>query len=146
MMPEKNVTISQIEKMLDLPYDATVEESALSTWYDSIRGKRLTELTEGDVARLLRQQMYLEFLVPEATRRLLMNPLAGELFDGEILEKVSQIPANFWGKEPELMKGTQGLVQALVNGDFSDLVNELDEEDREEFFDNVQRLKESLGI
>lgn len=146
MMPEKNLTIIQIEELLALPYDSAVEESALSSWYDSIRGKRLTELTDGDVARLLRQKMYLEFIVPEATRRLMMNPLAGELFDGEMLEKVSHIPASFWEREPELMKEARMLIQVLLGGEISNPVNELDEVDREEFFDNVQRLKESLGI
>lgn len=146
MMPEKNLTITQIEELLALPYDSAVEESALSSWYDSIRGKRLTELTDGDVARLLRQKMYPEFIVPEATRRLMMNPFAGELFDGEMLEKVSQIPASFWKREPELMKEARMLIQVLLDGDIPNPVNELDEVDREEFFDNVQRLKESLGI
>lgn len=77
-----------------IPEDPSL--SSLSTWYGNIRNKTLGELSDGDIARMIRQSLYLQFVIVEALGRLSENPMAGEMYGGEIVDAMSGIDAAYW--------------------------------------------------
>jgi hypothetical protein len=75
-------------------YESSMQYS-LSIWYSKIQKKRLSELTDGDLARFIRQKMFLKYVVPEILERIWKNPAAGELYYGEVLEALSKLNDDF---------------------------------------------------
>lgn len=61
------------------------KEDSLVKWHNEIIEKHLSDLTDADVARMLRQDVLLEVAVPKAFSILKKNPFAGELYTGELL-------------------------------------------------------------
>lgn len=91
------LTIDDISKLEGFTEDFEVDEDVpLSVWYNGIQRTKLKDLKHGDVAKLIRQTMHLEYVIPEALKRLRINPLAGYLGDGEILEAIAQVNENEW--------------------------------------------------
>jgi CDI immunity proteins len=74
--------------------------SALDEWYLSIRDIPLYDLPIGDIARSLRQSLYPDFVVPVAIRHLRENPLAGHLYDGELLVSLRNGPKDSQSAAP----------------------------------------------
>lgn len=70
--------------------------SALDQWYRKVRTKSIDELTDGDIARFLRQRMHLRYIVPEAFLRIEKNIIAGELYDGELLFALEKLGNEYW--------------------------------------------------
>jgi len=75
---------------------ATGEEYPLPAWYRAIRETPLEELTVEDIAKACRQQIHVEHVVPIALRLLQSEPLAGEMYDGELLVSIKSVPTDFW--------------------------------------------------
>jgi hypothetical protein len=57
----KKRTLIEIEERLGIIYEDGVSNSSLPLWYGSIRHKKLSDLNEGDVIRLIRQDLYHAF-------------------------------------------------------------------------------------
>lgn len=71
----------------------------------------LHELTNEHLRLLIGQKISLEYLVPIALRRLKENPfLAGDYYEGDVLENVLKIPQDFWQRHPELHFELDGIV------------------------------------
>jgi hypothetical protein len=94
--------IIDIETELGISYNTDSKESSLSLWYESIRDKYLSELTEKDVIRLIRQNLYLTYVLPIAFEFLMINPFEGEQLDGELITVISRIPNQFWNSNVTL--------------------------------------------
>ncbi|MGI6123977.1 MAG: contact-dependent growth inhibition system immunity protein [Acetivibrionales bacterium] len=108
--------ISDIEYIKQISYDVKDEnESVLACWYSIVRNKRLSELTDGDIARFIRQNLYLEYILPEATVRITKNPLASELYNGEIIRMISQIEDTFWKENKALCNDLLKTLVIIVN-------------------------------
>lgn len=101
MRSSKSPRIVDIEAMLGVDGSKQDTRYGLPRWYLTIRGKRLCELSDGDVARLIRQDMYLDFVVPEAVARLRRDPLAGEMYEGEIVRVLARVEADYWLQHPD---------------------------------------------
>jgi hypothetical protein len=100
---ENDLKIEDIELKLNIkPHIDTTEPSALEKWYTSISKKSLSELSDGDVARFIRQDLFLEYIIPEALRRVSLNPLAGGQYNGEIVSSLEKVSFSFWDMEPKL--------------------------------------------
>ncbi|MFF2910055.1 contact-dependent growth inhibition system immunity protein [Paenibacillus sp. NPDC057934] len=95
----RNLTINEISKLEGFTEEFKVDEDVpLSVWYNNIQ--RLSDLSDGDIAKLIRQTMHLRYTIPEAMSRLRENPLAGYLGDGEILEAIAQLDEKEWDDNP----------------------------------------------
>jgi len=70
--------------------------SALEEWYIQIRDTTLYDLKLDDLARACRQRLYLDQIVPICLHELEKNPLAGELYDGEVIYALKQVPEDYW--------------------------------------------------
>lgn len=70
-----------------------------------LRHVPLKDFTDGDLGRLIGQKISLDFLVPLALMRLSADPFAGDLYNGDILERLISLPADFWLGHPDLRQG-----------------------------------------
>lgn len=50
----------------------------LSGWFAGIMDDKLKDLPDGSIARLVRQNFHLKYVIPEAILRLSKNPIAGK--------------------------------------------------------------------
>ena len=91
--------------------------SALDEWYRSIRDIPLDDLPIGDIARSLRQCLFPDFVVPVAIRHLRENPLAGDLYDGELLVSLRNVDGDFWRRREELRSELARLVSTIDTGE-----------------------------
>ncbi|WP_164848641.1 contact-dependent growth inhibition system immunity protein [Paenibacillus sp. DCT19] len=68
-----------------------------------LRKQPLNEFSHEDLRLLILQQISLEFLLPLAFERLIMNPLAsGDLYIGDLFCSVLQVDQEYWEDHIEL--------------------------------------------
>ncbi|MFJ5316431.1 contact-dependent growth inhibition system immunity protein [Pectobacterium versatile] len=67
------------------------ENSSLDEWFGSIIDISLDELGVGDVARAIRQDLFLADILPKAEVILKQDPLAGEDYDGQLISSISSL-------------------------------------------------------
>jgi hypothetical protein len=92
----KAVTLRVLERRSDAAADTTSDPSSLGTWYKAVRDTPIDELSTGDICRACRQQLFPHEIVPEALRRLLADPMSGDLYDGELLVSLKSVPKDYW--------------------------------------------------
>ncbi|HUB23801.1 MAG TPA: contact-dependent growth inhibition system immunity protein, partial [Tepidisphaeraceae bacterium] len=73
--------------------------SAIGNWYIRVRDVPLDELTTSDICRAVRQKTHLDYVVPIALHLLEQSPLAGELYEGELLLAFDSLPEKFWQQQ-----------------------------------------------
>lgn len=59
--------------------------------------KSIQDITVADVLRMIRQNEFMDIAIQRAIELLKENPFIGEVYDGELIEKIS-------GLEPSLLK------------------------------------------
>lgn len=113
----KSLRITDIETILGV--DGSMQDTRwpLPRWYLSIRDKHLCELSEGDIARLIRQRIYLDFVIPEAVARLRRNPIAGDMCFGEILWVLARVEVDYWRQHRDLKSLVSDLAQSAEVND-----------------------------
>ena len=72
------------------------EEMPLPAWYRSVYQTPLDQLTIEDLSKAGRQSLHFEQVVPIIIARLGADPLAGEMFDGELLASLRSVGADYW--------------------------------------------------
>ncbi|MCL6359258.1 hypothetical protein EXT49_04320 [Pectobacterium polaris] len=70
------------------------ENSSLDEWFSSIIDVSLDELDVGDVARAIRQDLFLADVLPKAETILKQDPLAGEDYDGQLISSISSLSSD----------------------------------------------------
>jgi len=83
-----NITFS----VADIP---SGDRSILHEWYSSVIEKTYDQLNVADVTRMLIQKMFLELAVPKAIELMEENPFCGQRYDGELLELLFNLDANY---------------------------------------------------
>ncbi|MGG4497658.1 contact-dependent growth inhibition system immunity protein [Brevibacillus reuszeri] len=92
------------------------EEVLLSKWYGAILKEKLKDLSDGDIAKLIRQSCHLTYIIPEALYRLLQNPIAGELYDAEILICMTEVNEQFWEKNDKVTSDVREFLIKIKEG------------------------------
>ena len=72
----------------------------LEEWYAGVRDTSIGELGLADLARACRQNIYPEAVVPFAVDALEEDPLAGEMYDGELVRSLAKVRAAYWVSHP----------------------------------------------
>lgn len=67
----------------------------LQKWYNKLIDKTINEITVADVLRMIRQKEFVDLAISKAMEFLKDNVFAGESYDGELLEKISEIDTSF---------------------------------------------------
>jgi len=79
-----------------------------------LRRVPLRDFTVEDLRLTIGQRMGLEHLVPLALEQLERDPMvSGDYYEGDLLQNVQRLPANFWEQHPTLRERWH-LVQVAV--------------------------------
>lgn len=82
----------KIKELYNCEYEVSEKELyPLQEWYNQLIDKTIQEITPGDVARMLRQEMFPGLAMTKAIELLQENPFAGELYEGEILAAIAEM-------------------------------------------------------
>jgi hypothetical protein len=145
---QNELTIRDIESMEGIIYEKSIShDDPLTKWYSVVRMKCISQLNEGDLARFIRQALFLKYIVPEALRRLRKEPTLGELYYGEVLAAICMINIDFWYSNKLILKEVRNLLN-LLNGknqtikDFEWLY----EGEELEFYDKIKLFREKLDL
>ncbi len=98
MKTKDDITFHSLERE---DSDMEFGHSSLDDWYRSVRDAPLQDLTDGDLCRSIRQQLFVIHTVPIAIERLLENPSAGDLYDGELILAFKAVPVEYWELHPD---------------------------------------------
>lgn len=104
----RSITFRKLEPPL-----TKLNDSALDEWYTKIRDTPIEDLNDGDLSRACRQQLYPRHVVPISISRLEANPLAGEVFDGELLVSMKSVPNDYWHTDRQI---SDRLLNVINNG------------------------------
>ncbi|MFD1886474.1 contact-dependent growth inhibition system immunity protein [Paenibacillus wenxiniae] len=87
----RDLSVSKISALLGIADDVPDERIPLSIWMEYIKNYKIKNLTDGNIAKLIRQEIFLEYIIPEALQRIQIDPLAGSLGDGELVEAFNYV-------------------------------------------------------
>jgi hypothetical protein len=89
----------------------------LDVWFHSLLNKRTGDLNVNDICKMIRQDILLEEIaLDKAIEFLRRDPLAGNMFDGEILEMINRVPFEKYFCKKESIKDLKNiLVQIKEN-------------------------------
>jgi CDI immunity proteins len=96
-----SVTFRQLELADNNQCNPDTNMSSLEEWYCRIRDIPIDSFDTEDLCRACRQKMYVDYVVPAALACLEEDPLAGELYDGELLVAMKSIPYRYWMENDE---------------------------------------------
>lgn len=114
-------------------------DDPLVKWYNSVIEKDVSQLTKGDAARCIRQNVFVETAAEAILGYLLDNPLAGDMFEGELMEKAAQIDSG-------ILKKYSSAVSEILNKSYLLLEDHIWDftEDRQEFYESVRKLEAAI--
>ncbi|MBL6707633.1 MAG: hypothetical protein ISQ06_16100 [Planctomycetaceae bacterium] len=102
--------------------------SPLDEWYEAIRDTPIDELSDGNLCRACRQQLYLDAIIPIAVSRLRLDPLAGDMYDGELIASLKAVPSEFWhSSSSEAAAVRSAIAETLRENDDGDLKADIQE-------------------
>jgi hypothetical protein len=143
---ESDLRVIDIERMKGISYDeAFQDEGSLPHWYKSIRNCKVSQLSEGDLARLIRQDFYLDFILIESIERLYKDPILGEQFDGELIEALAmKVDRLFWENNDKCRSSVKELILFIKRSNYIDKYEWLIEDDKAGFIKAVQQLSKNV--
>lgn len=81
----------KVREIYDCKYITSDEELyPLQKWYNQLIDKTIDKINVADVLRMLRQKVFLKLAMLKTIEFLKNNIFIGELYDGELLEKISE--------------------------------------------------------
>ena len=104
---KRHLTLTQLERddWGPPPYD-----SFLAKECHRLRHVPLRDLTVEHLRMLVGQGISLGYTVPLALEQLAIDPMvSGDMYPGDLLEAVQQVPADFWARHPSLLADWQKL-------------------------------------
>lgn len=78
----------KINEIYRCKVNKSINMSSLERWYNEVIQKDITKIGISDVLRMFRQNLFIEVAVKRAIEMLKQNPMLGEMYDGELLEKI----------------------------------------------------------
>ena len=96
---------------------ATEEEYPLPAWYRAVCETPLDDLGLEDICKACRQQIHLEHVVPLALRILKTEPLAGEMYDGELLVSMKSVPSDYWPAHRDELLSLKSNIEAVCRSE-----------------------------
>lgn len=108
---------------------------SLLIWYNQVIEKTVAELTVADVARCIRQELFVEKAYEVMLAYLLHNPYAGDVYEGELIEKASEVDKTI------IIRHKTTLCEIIEKAKiFIDEYDWLCDEDKDEFIEAVHKL------
>lgn len=127
----------KIKEIYGCNYIETDEELyPLQNWYNQLLDKRVSEIDVPDVLRMIRQHEFIDIAVIKAIDYLKENPFVGDMYEGEMLYKLSKIDSNHLKSYSDEIKVI--LSNALIESKRHEW---LCEEEKEEFREIINYLE-----
>ncbi|SCP99923.1 contact-dependent growth inhibition system immunity protein [Anaerobium acetethylicum] len=108
--------------------ESEVELYPLQKWYNQLIDKKVSEIEVSDVLRMIRQNEFIDIAIQRAVKFLKENPFAGEMYEGELLEKMSTLERGALKQYIQELREVLGV--ALIKNKTYEW---LDEEERKDF-------------
>lgn len=118
-----------------------VGDDKLVIWHNQVIEKKLEELTISDVARCIRQNLFLESAYDMLLVYLLHNPYVGDVYEGEFMDKACEIKYEYVVDHKEIL-----LEIVKKSHAFIDTYDWQCEEDKEEFAIAVENLMKLIKL
>ncbi len=74
---------------------------ALEHWYEEVRDIKIADMAVEHLARCLRQNLHIELVIPFALQALEDDPLAGEMYKGQLVQNLRKVTSDYWRANPE---------------------------------------------
>lgn len=103
----------------------------LQKWYNQLIDKTLSEITVADVLRMIRQKEFINLAMSKAIKFLQDDVFIGETYDGEMLEKISEMDSPF------LMSYADDLHNIIKNASEKSAIHEWSYDGEEDEFKNI---------
>lgn len=121
----KNIRFKDIERIES--FVKQNNDSPLQIWYDNVREKRLSDFSIEDICKAVRQNLFIKYVMPKVITLLEENMLAGELYEGELIAAVTNMPVKEWANIPtEMATKTKEILMDARNKVDSKLKGEID--------------------
>lgn len=120
-----------------IDYDSQMDNGnpvALEQWYGRLLNKKIDDLNLEDVSRMLGQRVFLDLGIEKAMEILSEDPLAGEMYDGHLLELLYGIELDEFQDLEHLNILLQHIHANLSQFEWTH------QEEQEEYADLVQRF------
>ena len=104
----------------------------LQKWYNQLIEKTIAEITVEDVLRMIRQKEFTNLAVSKA-----INFLKEDLYEGELLEKVSEMDSSFLISYADDLKNI--IKNALVKSETRDWIYAGEEEEFKDMIDTLSK-------
>ena len=105
----------------------------LQKWYNQLIEKTIAESTVADVLRMVRQKEFTNLAMSKAISFLQEDVFAGESYEGELLEKVSEMDSSFLISYADDLKNI--INNALVKSETRDWTYDGEEEEFKDMID-----------
>ena len=105
----------------------------LQKWYNQLIEKTIAEITVADVLRMVRQIEFTNLAMSKAISFLQEDVFAGESYEGELLEKVSEMDSSFLISYADDLKNI--INNALVKSETRDWTYDGEEEEFKDMID-----------
>ena len=125
----------KIRDIYQLPQGEVQENYALDEWYNTLINKDITELDISDLCRMIKQNIFMELAIDKAIGFLKLNPLEGDVYDGQLLEALFSVDMEKITEHKELLKVILMDVKENVEKD-----NFMSVEDYNEYKDLVEKF------
>jgi hypothetical protein len=112
------------------------EEFPLPVWYRAVRDICLQELGVEDLAKANRQQIHPDYVIPITLRLLQSEPLAGEMYDGELIASLRSAPTGYWSVQTKDTAVLQTVICRAIK------METTDDDLRQDLRDFLRRLEE----
>ncbi len=109
---------------------------SLVEWHNNVIEKTEAELTVLDVARCIRQNLFVEAAYERLIVYLMQDPFAGDMYPGELMEKAVDVDAEIIRKHSHSLKEVIKKAELFINDNKWEL-----EDEREEYIESVNNLK-----
>ncbi|TYO68720.1 hypothetical protein DQ398_003901 [Rossellomorea marisflavi] len=81
----------KIRDIYQLAQEQPQADYALDEWYNTFLNKDRTELDITDLCRMIQQNIFIEVAIDKAVEVLKHNPLAGDVYDGQLVEALFSV-------------------------------------------------------
>lgn len=81
----------KIRDIYQLAQEQPQADYALDEWYNTLLNKDRTELDITDLCRMIQQNIFIEVAIDKAVEVLNHNPLAGDVYDGQLVEALFSV-------------------------------------------------------
>lgn len=105
----------------------------LQKWYNQLIEKTIDEITIADVLKMIRQKEFTNLAMSKAISFLQEDVFAGESYEGELLEKVSEMDSSFLISYADDLKNI--INNALVKSETRDWTYDGEEEEFKDMID-----------